>query len=247
MKYADRQIKNVAALLGVLKQRKAKDSATWFRGQADFTWNLIPSISRERDGVDAEIALMKRFKQNAMHFLQSHPATDWDWLFLMQHYGVPTRLLDWTENPLIGLYFAVNEEKHYDKDGVLWGLLPKSLNKQYRPSYAEELPYFGVDDFIDLYLPKNMALERSSRLEPIAAISARESRRLFAQLGVFTITHREVIPIEEAGDKQHVWRLVIPKEEKGNILNELAYLGVNKLALFPELPSVAEIAKEILQ
>lgn len=165
----------------------------------------------------------------------------------MQHYGVPTRLLDWTENPLIALYFVVSEDKHYTKDGALWCLLPTILNKQYSPSYAQELPFFGSDKFIDNYLPGNLAQEQSSNLEPMAAMAQRESRRLFAQQGVFTITHRNIVAIEALGDQSHVWRLIVPKNAKKPLLDELSLLGVNKLTLFPELPSVADIAKEILK
>ena len=50
------------------------------------------------------------------------------WLFLMQHYGLPTRLLDWTDSPLIALYFAIKDKTTDDEDGVIYGLMPTELN-----------------------------------------------------------------------------------------------------------------------
>ena len=66
--------------------------------------------------------LIKRFKQNAFQFLDLVPKDEWEWIFLMQHYRVPTRLLDWTESPLIGLYFAVSDKavKRVQTAAALW-------------------------------------------------------------------------------------------------------------------------------
>ena len=249
MKYKDRELRSIADLLSALKDQGIRDQPVWFRGHEDIDWKLIPSVARGQNAVDAEFALIKRFKQNALPFLTTRPTSDWDWLFLMQHHGVPTRLLDWSESPLVALYFTVSEEKCSDKDGVLWSLLPKVLNEHahYRPEHSLELPFFGVDNFLDNYLPEKIAQERSSNLNPVAAISVRESRRMYAQLGVFTIIHREAIPIPEVGNADHVWRFIIPRELKSEILAELSYLSVNRLALFPELASVANVAKEIMR
>lgn len=64
-----------------------------------------------------EMKIMMEFKRLSMPVLDTKPETDWEWLFLAQHYGLPTRLLDWSTNPLVALYFAV--ENHDDKDGVV--------------------------------------------------------------------------------------------------------------------------------
>jgi FRG domain len=249
MKFTDGVINNVADLLEALKKFRVGNEPIWFRGQSGASWKLTPSIARDARISNAEFMLIKRFKQNAMPFLDGRPKTDWDWLFLMQHHGLPTRLLDWTESPLVALYFSVNESKYYTDDGALWCLLPKALNENanYLSSHAQELPFFDVDIILNNYLPETISSERTSNLKPMAAMSLRESKRLFAQLGVFTITHREPMAIEDVGDKNHIWRLIIPKNKKSEILHELALLTINKLALFPELPSVAEVAQEILK
>lgn len=110
-------ITSVAELLDALRQR-SPDEIVWYRGHTSSDWDLLPSIARPPRSISAELTVLKRFKQNAYPFLSSPPSTEWEWLFLMQHYGAPTRLLDWTDSPLIGLYFAV-ETPDDTRDGCL--------------------------------------------------------------------------------------------------------------------------------
>lgn len=64
-----------------------------------------------------------------------------------------------------------------------------------------------------------------------------------AQLGVFTISHRDKTPIEEIGDQTHIWKYKIPASKKKIIKNELALLGITKFQIFPELSSIGEIIR----
>jgi len=216
----------------------------WFRGHAAKNWKLVPAIARKRGLMSAELNLMKKFRQNAIPHLVQRPKDDWEWLFLMQHYRLPTRLLDWTESPLVALYFAVREKPR--TDGALWCLLPTELNKHANIEFplATEIPAFDHDEVAQNYLPLKLAAETTSKLNPLAAIALRNSPRMAAQLGAFTITHREPIPIENVGNGKHVWQYVIPAKSKTKIRQDLGHLRITKLTLFPELESVAEIAQE---
>jgi len=82
-----------------------------FRGVTSVRHKLIPSVGRQRDGysykLSIEKALFDQFKREALPFLATRPVNDWEWLALAQHYGVPTRLLDWSESPSVSLFFAV--------------------------------------------------------------------------------------------------------------------------------------------
>ena len=97
--------KNITSIADMVKELKAvsdpKRGPAWFRGHADSSWKLQPNYDRLQKPAK-ETELLSRFRQNANLLLSHAPAlpNDFGWMFLMQHYGVPTRLLDWSESPL---------------------------------------------------------------------------------------------------------------------------------------------------
>ncbi len=243
MKYNDEKVKSVGELIDHLKHHlEDYGGPVWFRGQSVIAWHLEPRLMR-MNPPPSESHLLNRFKQNASLLVQHQPANDFGWLFLMQHYRIPTRLLDWTESPLVGLYFSITS--HETEAGALWVLLPTELNKKsnFKPEFEFEIPSFE-DEHLQNYLPDTIAREHKSKLFPIAAIAPRNSARMQAQQGVFTISHRENIYIEGVGErgseKDHIWRYVIPPDTKSSLQKELRLLGYNKFMLFPELESLSE-------
>lgn len=93
------------------------DGARCYRGESDANWQLKPSILR---GVrsDAENRIFSELMVEAPTEFSSDKSM-FDKLVRAQHYGLPTRLLDVSLNPLVGLYFACNEEEHHDKNGAV--------------------------------------------------------------------------------------------------------------------------------
>ena len=95
-----------------------------FRGHARQYGNLIPKVFREkyRTGIDYlnEPHFASRFQLDAPSVHANCPTNDDDlgWLFLMQHHGCPTRLLDWSQSVLVATYFVVSN--HHSDDGELW-------------------------------------------------------------------------------------------------------------------------------
>ena len=227
------------------------DEAVWFRGHGRRSYQLLPSIARNPLALEREALLSKKFRQNAYPFRQTPPQSDWEWLFLMQHFGVPTRLLDWSESPLVALYFAVNDENASadDEDANIWALLPARYNfeiPRLRPLIQVDIPCFGVDKILDDYRPDTIALENMSNKLPVAAIAHRQNERIMAQLGVFTIMHRDMTPLEALADA-HLANFIIPAGAKTVLRSELQSLRVTQMSLFPELASVATITKDLLK
>ena len=218
----------------------------WFRGCTDTRYDLLPSIARQDTGLSGEMALINLFKQNAVQFVRDRPQSEWEWLFLARHHSVPTRLLDWTESPLVGLYFATHSRddtsKNDKKDGCLWVLMPTELNSEANIDDSS-LPVFEDNDRnLRNYLPSKLAMESTTDFYPIAGIAARYSTRMQAQRSVFTVTHRTQTSIDEVGERRHIGRYVIPWTKKSLIRQQLQVLRVDDLSVFPELDNAAKLA-----
>jgi hypothetical protein len=238
-------IRSVADLLAELRGNLPEE-IVWYRGHRVTSWMLLPSIARAPRSVDAELTVLKRFKQNAYPFLRSPPFTEWEWLFFLQHYGAPTRLLDWTDSPLIGLYFAVENSEDDASDGCVWALRPTRLNRIARliPSHPLDVPLFGQDKELDNYLPSHVLLTPGMESNtPAAGIAPRQFERMVAQMGSFTIIHKDQTPLESL-DGDHLEQYLIPAASKQAIRTELQHLRVTRLTIFPELTNVALQAQE---
>lgn len=246
----EREIASVADFLTAIREdQEARPGTIWFRGHADATWKLLPGFMRSTSDT-SETTLLNRFRQSAAMLADQRPATSFDWTFLMQHYGVPTRLLDWSESPLISLYFALEEwSLKADTDAALWCLWPTALNQnanivdkvegQYIPSFEdEELQGYTVD-----------SVRQNTRIElfPVATIATRNNARIQAQMGTFTIHHNKKIAIEDVGDRSHVAKYTIPHAARESLAGELRLLGMTRFSLFPELASVGAILKDMMQ
>ncbi len=252
MRHDDRNIQSVGEFITEIRNT-CQDGLVWFRGQTDIAWPLLPNIARPIEGypdglMDQELPAIKRFKQNADAFLARVPRDDWEWIFLMQHHRGLTRLLDWTESPLVAMYFALGN-RDAETDAVVWCLDPMELNRKsgHRRKFDRDILAFGVDTVLDDYLPDKVGDDKGAELHPVAAIGPRNSRRMIAQSGTFTIMHRQRMAVEDVPNHDHVWRLVIPAAQKANLREELRLLGFNEFLLFPELETLAMHTREMFQ
>nr|WP_283812821.1 FRG domain-containing protein [Bradyrhizobium tropiciagri] len=223
-------------------------TTTWFRGHAKANWPLLPGIMRSKSGL-SEGSALARFKQSAAMLTERSPSSAFDWTFLMQHYGVPTRLLDWSESPLVALFFAVDTfQAHRNTDAAVWCLKPTALNKNANISNALEanyIPSFEAEELMPYATDKLKAT--NVELLPVATIATRNNPRIQAQMGTFTIHHTKKVPVEAVGDKSHVIKYIIPSSAREPLKKELRLLGLNQFSLFPELASVGAILREMMQ
>ena len=120
--------------------KPSTDAPVWFRGTGRVSYELVPSLYRHpskkdvADLIELEGNLLTRFRHRSIPYQDRPPSNDWELLFLMQHYGVPTRLLDWSENPFIALYFAITAAEScrvrgaFMEDAAVWILNTKLWN-----------------------------------------------------------------------------------------------------------------------
>jgi hypothetical protein len=238
----DSDVRSVADLLDRLSGSRASGATLWYRGQANYRWGLQPRVARNSGFIANELDMLKRFRQDALPRVRERPWTTWEWIFMAQHYGLPTRLLDWTENPLIGLYFAAeddNADEDEPVDGALFELDPVQLNK----AAFDEAPnviMFDEDEFLDDYLP---GAPKGPKLGPIAAVAGRSFDRIIAQMGTFTVNHREHKDLEFVHDGSCVRRVRVPATAKPHLRAELADMNINASTVYPDLWHLADHVK----
>jgi FRG domain len=165
----------------------ADNEIRWFRGHRRARWGVGPSIWRNYSN-DAERNFTNRFRSRAAIRRPNAPSpSDYAaWLSLMQHYGLPTRLLDWTRSPLIAAYFAVSEYRREDltpEDAVVWVLKPHTLN-QLEISNALTFP---IDSSTSAEMLEPAFKERNERGKVLAVMAVEHDMRMFVQQGAFTI------------------------------------------------------------
>lgn len=208
----------------------------WWRGQACSEWPLLPGVSRRTDADIIEQDFVNRFRHKALSRYNNCPQfyENTAWLFLMQHYRLPTRLLDWSESVLIAAYFAVNDQ--LSKPGVLWALSPVALNEN-------EFSLKGIfhpDGTTIQPLIEHAFNKTAPMISKIAAIWTKEiDPRIMVQLSVFTI-HGCCDPLDLRTDsKKYLMKFEIPVESKKSIFQLLYDLGIRESNIFPDLEHLA--------
>ena len=235
----------------------------WFRGHCDERWKLATTLKRQGIEPEQEQELLNRFRQNAVNYLGAQPPSDdpeWDWMFLMRHHGAPSRLLDWTESALIGLYFAVEQRPAEadadtsESNGHVWVLLPTVLNdkcnvRDPNSNDGRGVPMFDLtaDSGLGIYDIVTVSRSTSASVPPGAGHGLRKFPRMEAQQSAFTIHHADQTPLEEWHDSAHVWRYLVPAAAKADLRAELRVAGINRFALFRDLDSVAWVAEEAVR
>lgn len=218
----------------------------WFRGHGSANYTLQPTIYRTPYSANKQNLLLHQFKARAARFISDRNIKDIEWLFIMQHYATPTRLLDWSESALVALAFATQyrNDKHSGMDANIWCLDPLILNSLLRFKSLDTEPIPNICDVDDL----REAYEGPSMDYPVAIIGPQSTSRIVAQKGVFTLFPAKEISFNMEDlpkANEFLTRIIIPDIKVVGICEELYYLGITESTLFPEMESISkEIKRE---
>lgn len=246
-------IESIATFATAIDQITSPGSPLWFRGVRDANYDLSPTIYRRMDITKfaefsaLEQRLLTDFKHRSPPFAGKLPDDDLELLFLMQHHSVPTRLLDWTENPFVALFFALEAVRLPEKqtDAAIWILNPLLLNKLSLSSYSHEGILSVGDDLLRGYEP--MKEPRTPATNPIALYGVHNSQRIVAQRGVFVLSAMNTTPLNKIdfsdGGKDLLRKMTIPLTQKKPLFNQLFAMGITDSVLFPDLDGLAREIK----
>jgi hypothetical protein len=205
----------------------------------------VPKIYRELRGSgdvrEEDDDTREQFIRTGSGVSEARPADKWDWYFLMQHHGAPTRLLDWTDGALLGLYFAVRENEGYH-DAAVWALDPWELNK--KVVHKKEVlppgePGLTKDDRerYDSWLKERFTRRQRWPRRPVAVYPRHSVRRIAAQRSCFTIHGSDPRGLETLVPKLGVpiAKIIIPSWSVGSIQDCLETCGIDETSVFPDL------------
>ena len=220
-------ISNLSDLLRFVQSRCEGDNV-FFRGQRR-DMPLLPAVARHDAASNTtarEILMLADFQREAGTKTSLVPSSQWELLPLAQHHGLPTRLLDWTRNPLAGLWFAVGRGTAKGaKYGVVWSFTPE---------------------------PSDVLLDPSSKVSPFdtgrtkVLVPKHVTPRISAQDGAFTVHKfsnkvKRFVAIEKHNIyKNRLEKIQVPNGRFNSLRAELQRCGTHAGSLFPDLDGLAE-------
>jgi len=199
---------------------KEYDQSVIYRGVPKVEYDLRPSLfwfNKPTIPGNLEKRIMQLFKTRGRGYIKEIPNSEIEWLVLARHYDLPTRLLDWSSNPLVACYFAVSS--HTEEDGVI---------------YIYDTDNYISESNIDISNLRSIKAFHPSYL----------SNRLIAQSSVFTI-HPDSEPVLTAKEIEKI--IIVESSIKDEFKEILNKYGIHEASLFPGLDSLAKHIKYQLE
>jgi len=245
-------INSVARINDAWKRRWGSETPGFcFRGADDDLYDLNPSLlrspfpSRAEDLAKCENNLWVDFRLRSRPLLgrQVHV---WEALLIMQQYGFPTRLLDWTRSLAIAAYFAVREKQQ--RNGVVWVMAGRHLMET-RGVQDAWRTVVGDPALEPMRLREGEdGLDEFNTQKPVVLMPDQFVQRMVVQRGLYTLHtfQRDALEMLAAEDRTkhsdacYLHKIVIPAQAKLGLLEELSVVaGVSEEMLFPDLEGFA--------
>lgn len=205
----------------------------WYRGQSREEWRLTPSLLRHKVGRDKEEILFNEYERSATRFHDKR-TNDWELLVDMQHYGIPTRLMDWTDVLGVALAFTLYDIRDDRDNSAFYVLDPVGLNKLSgldkikRAANDSDFKYKSIYWYGQPLMP---AL-------PIAIDCVFQNDRIAAQSGSFTVHGTNLAPIDEQASKV-IRKIILASSAKPEAREFLEYANLNPFSIYPDMVGMA--------
>ena len=215
------------------RQDLGNPGTIWYRGMASAEYKLIPSLLRLKNGRQKEQDLFNEYERSAARLtVERH--NDWELLFDMQHYGIPTRLLDWTDVLGVAIAFALYDNSDDTRDSSIHVLDPIRLNLK---SSAPEIRRPAKDkdfNYKSIYWHGRPV----SPAYPIAIDSPLQNARMVAQQGAFTIHGSQADFFDVAG-QDCVRKIILKPGAKSGAREFLEHANLNAFSIYPDIVGMA--------
>jgi hypothetical protein len=250
--YIPRDWKELQELLYLDARNAALDrirSPYIYRGLSNFDYELKTSLVRMGGPfLELEKHLLRNFKKYAYN-ANPQGASDWHWLALAQHHGLPTRLMDWTYSPYAALHFATENINRFNIDGVIWAMNYEKIN-----DYLPDRPRSIIREVGSNSFTSEMLFKAYERLEDFDRVdedfviifeSASLDQRIVNQFALFSMmsTADGILSQWLAQYPELYFRIKIPAGMKWEIRDRLDQANINERVLFPGLQGLSKWLK----
>jgi hypothetical protein len=218
-----------------------------YRGMADSSHDLRTSFARLCSAhPDLEYHLLRNFRKYSQLERVGTEFSDWRWLTIAQHYGLPSRLLDWTYSPFVAMHFATVDLDSYDIDGVIWQCDFVKINHMLPGPLIDALREVGSNTFtiemLESAVPDLRTFDQLAGPNLVIFFEPPSvDQRIVNQFAFFSV-------ISSATAHMHTWlkahpaiyrRIIIPKELKWEVRDKLDQANITERTLFPGLDGLA--------